>query len=476
MQKHNHYPCSTLCAEKFSKSQSSRKEQANANPKLPSERQFDEIFTSTKNATTTEEGFVTARNSMFLTDEIQEAGKEELPTCAPKNKNDYDLDDEKNAVVPLNQLKEKQDYYEDTTTTKTVINHEMITATKTLSESDSKNVNVEKEIIENITDDDKVIWNVKDQSVVTEETSSSSITSSSLEHEKHQDDLCQTSNDAKLSEDNIEEITESDLVDELKESENSGLRKEQIEEAQQEIFEEQVQESEEKTHDILDMQKEFVQNSLSIQDNNNCLNTPKAEHSKVQEDKASAQTVMDDINLKNDHDSSITTSCPALAKTFAPNAEDSVNNADDFNEDAISSQHEQSNYKDERKETKAISANVEEDEHESNVHDELKNATSNTDEKTADKDLCANADSETTQKPSYYIPPAPPPPPPGYLVKLPPDPSEKVQKPDKPKLSAAEKALIKELETINDPTFVGFLKTQLKVKNFTRDRNEQQEM
>ena len=113
-----------------------QKEQANANPKLPSERQFDEIFTSTKNATTTEEGFVTARNSMFLTDEIQEAAKEELPTCAPKNKNDYDLDDEKNAVVPLNQLKEKQDYYEDTT--KTVINHE-ITATKTLSEGFVRN-------------------------------------------------------------------------------------------------------------------------------------------------------------------------------------------------------------------------------------------------------------------------------------------------------------------------------------------------
>jgi hypothetical protein len=60
--------------------------------------------------------------------------------------------------------------------------------------------------------------------------------------------------------------------------------------------------------------------------------------------------------------------------------------------------------------------------------------------------------SDFTEK--QIIPAPPPPPPPGYLVKLAPDPGahEKSKQPvDKPKMSAAEKALIKELETINDP-------------------------
>ena len=50
----------------------------------------------------------------------------------------------------------------------------------------------------------------------------------------------------------------------------------------------------------------------------------------------------------------------------------------------------------------------------------------------------------------------------------------KKSKSDKPKMSAAEKALIKELETINDPTFASFLKTQLNVKSYSRDRTEQE--
>ena len=44
---------------------------------------------------------------------------------------------------------------------------------------------------------------------------------------------------------------------------------------------------------------------------------------------------------------------------------------------------------------------------------------------------------------------------------------------EKPKLlSATEKALIKQLESTNEPTFVGILTSQKKVKSHSRDRSE----
>lgn len=69
-------------------------------------------------------------------------------------------------------------------------------------------------------------------------------------------------------------------------------------------------------------------------------------------------------------------------------------------------------------------------------------------------------------------PPAPPPPPPpGFLMPVIKQVPPKEVK-TKAASSGAEKALLKELESINDPTFVGFLKSQLKVKSHSRDRNE----
>ena len=72
---------------------------------------------------------------------------------------------------------------------------------------------------------------------------------------------------------------------------------------------------------------------------------------------------------------------------------------------------------------------------------------------------------------STTIPQAPPPPPPGFLVPLEkPKTANNCQ--EKPKLSGPEKALIKQLESIHDPTFVGFLKSQKMVKSHSRDRSE----
>ena len=74
------------------------------------------------------------------------------------------------------------------------------------------------------------------------------------------------------------------------------------------------------------------------------------------------------------------------------------------------------------------------------------------------------------------IPAPPPPPPPGFLA------PEKVssglktekEKEKLPKVSPAEKALLKQLESIDDPTFKSFLSGQLKVKSSSRDRRETQ--
>ena len=75
------------------------------------------------------------------------------------------------------------------------------------------------------------------------------------------------------------------------------------------------------------------------------------------------------------------------------------------------------------------------------------------------------------------IPNAPPPPPPGFL--MPEKTSTLTKNPnaatmiEKPKpMSATEKALIKQLESVSDPTFVGFLNSQMKVKSHSRDRSE----
>lgn len=70
-------------------------------------------------------------------------------------------------------------------------------------------------------------------------------------------------------------------------------------------------------------------------------------------------------------------------------------------------------------------------------------------------------DHESNYSGTMNIPAPPPPPPPGFLLttkKLEPEIKEK-----KVKKSAAEKALIKQLEALEDPCFVGFLKTQLNV-------------
>ena len=74
------------------------------------------------------------------------------------------------------------------------------------------------------------------------------------------------------------------------------------------------------------------------------------------------------------------------------------------------------------------------------------------------------------------IPAPPPPPPPGFLA------PEKVssglktekEKEKLPKVSPAEKALLRQLESIDDPTFKSFLSGQLKVKSSSRDRRETQ--
>ena len=88
-----------------------------------------------------------------------------------------------------------------------------------------------------------------------------------------------------------------------------------------------------------------------------------------------------------------------------------------------------------------------------------------------------NASSQETDlslKATVNIPAPPPPPPPGFLVPEKPlvIKNEK-EKPEKlPKVSPAEKALLRQLESIDDPTFKSFLKGQLKVKNSSRDRRE----
>ena len=72
------------------------------------------------------------------------------------------------------------------------------------------------------------------------------------------------------------------------------------------------------------------------------------------------------------------------------------------------------------------------------------------------------------------IPAPPPPPPPGFLA---PEKTSSALKNEKekeklPKVSPAEKALLRQLESIDDPTFKSFLSGQLKVKNSSRERRE----
>ena len=86
----------------------------------------------------------------------------------------------------------------------------------------------------------------------------------------------------------------------------------------------------------------------------------------------------------------------------------------------------------------------------------------------------ASQETDLSVKATVNIPAPPPPPPPGFLVPEKPlvIKNEK-EKPEKlPKVSPAEKALLRQLESIDDPTFKSFLKGQLKVKNSSRDRRE----
>ena len=88
--------------------------------------------------------------------------------------------------------------------------------------------------------------------------------------------------------------------------------------------------------------------------------------------------------------------------------------------------------------------------------------------------FAAKADKGHDNESVKTIPVAPPLPPPGFLAQETP---KTTVSSEKPKVSQAEKALLKQLEGINDPTFVGFLTNQLKVKNRSRDRSEtEQEM
>ena len=83
---------------------------------------------------------------------------------------------------------------------------------------------------------------------------------------------------------------------------------------------------------------------------------------------------------------------------------------------------------------------------------------------------------EPSSSKAAMIPAPPPPPPPGFLA------PEKVssglktekEKEKLPKVSPAEKALLRQLESIDDPTFKSFLSGQLKVKSSSRDRRETQ--
>ena len=89
-------------------------------------------------------------------------------------------------------------------------------------------------------------------------------------------------------------------------------------------------------------------------------------------------------------------------------------------------------------------------------------------------DLFEQPSSSKAAAAEAMIPAPPPPPPPGFLA---PEKTSSALKNEKekeklPKVSPAEKALLRQLESIDDPTFKSFLSGQLKVKNSSRERRE----
>ena len=221
--------------------------------------------------------------------------------------------------------------------------------------------------------------------------------------------------------------------------------------------EKEVEESITKTHQgIQDMQKEFfvLQNTDTVQDDDK-NNTFKTDASSGQNNTSMNYAREQTKNVaKDDVEQQVESDFTEKNITTERIREGSTNYEDPETKDVVDVEGADRNFADAIENT---SKNV---------------VTSNTNEISM---LEQKQLSDFTEK--QIIPAPPPPPPPGYLVKLAPDPGahEKSKQPvDKPKMSAAEKALIKELETINDPNFVGFLKSQLKVKSISRDRNEQE--
>ena len=89
-------------------------------------------------------------------------------------------------------------------------------------------------------------------------------------------------------------------------------------------------------------------------------------------------------------------------------------------------------------------------------------------------DLFEQPSSSKAAAAEAMIPAPPPPPPPGFLA---PEKTSSALKNEKekeklPKVSPAEKALLRQLESIDDPTFKSFLSGQLKVKSSSRERRE----
>ena len=390
---------------------------------------FSNTTTDTVIATTAEEGIVTARrNSLFLSDEVPEVPLEST-CCAKKN--------EVVNSVPLNSSKETEEESVIQPLLLLSENRENNVVLKNSSEnviSSTRTCEILNKVVEKVSNveevDDEWPKNVNDQIVVARNPEP--LIEKSIDHDDH--DHCQNS----IKDASTANIEQNLMQAEKQESEIKGASN-QAQKQEKEYFSEESS-SKAKTHDIRDMQQqEFVQNT--VQEGGKIT----IEKEFTDDLSVDSMSIMNETNLKN-------------PLTKIESIKNTTDNADPLIEPSEQQQKvEQSNYDIETE--KADESVLAPD------HFEPKNVTSH----------------ETIVKTQqdFFIPPPPPPPPPNYLVKQNADSQDsestaKKSKSDKPKMSAAEKALIKELETINDPTFASFLKTQLNVKSYSRDRTEQE--
>ena len=405
---------------------------------LKRNRQAGEEFQiSNSNTSTADEGIETAarRNSLFLSDEVPEVPLEST-CCAKKNEKvvnsvplnrskETEEEDFESVIQPSLLLLSEKNRENNDEVLKNASSENVISSTRTC-EISNKVVEKVSNNVEEVADDE---WpkNVNDQIVVARKNSEPLI-EKSIDHDDH----CQNSiKDASTA--NFEQNLMQKQESEIKGASNQAqkLEKEYISEESS---------SKAKTHDIRDMQQqEFVQNT-TVQEGGKIT----IEKEFTDDLSVDSMSIMNETNLKNPLKTKIESIKNTTDNAADPNAEQKV---------------EQSNYDIETK--KADESVLAPD------HFEPKNVTSH--------------ENLVKSPQEFYIPPPPPPPPPNYLVKQQnaadsqdSDSTAKKSKSDKPKMSAAEKALIKELESINDPTFVGFLKTQLNVKSYSRDRTEQE--